>query len=40
MSLTNIYIDGFNLYYLAVRGTAYKWLDPAKLCHCFCPASR
>lgn len=24
---TNIYIDGFNFYYLAVRGTKYKWLD-------------
>jgi len=24
---TSIYIDGFNFYYLAVRKTAYKWLD-------------
>ena len=24
---TNIYIDGFNLYYGALRGTRYKWLD-------------
>ena len=24
---TSIYIDGFNLYYGAVKGTAYKWLD-------------
>ncbi len=24
---TNVYIDGFNLYYGAVRGTPYKWLD-------------
>lgn len=24
---TNIYIDGFNFYYLAVKGTPYKWLD-------------
>jgi hypothetical protein len=23
----NIYIDGFNLYYRALKGTAYKWLD-------------
>ncbi|MEE9278945.1 MAG: hypothetical protein V3V67_02105 [Myxococcota bacterium] len=22
-----IYIDGFNLYYGALRGTPYKWLD-------------
>lgn len=24
---TTIYIDGFNLYYGAVKGTPYKWLD-------------
>lgn len=24
---TMIYVDGFNFYYGAVRGTAYKWLD-------------
>ena len=24
---TFVYIDGFNLYYGAVRGTRYKWLD-------------
>ena len=24
---TNIYIDGYNFYYLAVKGTPYKWLD-------------
>ena len=24
---TNVYIDGLNLYYGAVRGTQYKWLD-------------
>lgn len=24
--LTNVYVDGFNLYY-ALRGTSYKWLD-------------
>ena len=23
----SIYIDGFNLYYGAVKGTPYKWLD-------------
>lgn len=26
----NVYIDGFNLYYGCVRGTAFKWLDLAK----------
>ena len=25
--VTNYYIDGFNFYYGAVRGTHYKWLD-------------
>lgn len=29
---TIIYVDGFNLYYGAVKGTPYKWLDISKLC--------
>jgi hypothetical protein len=29
---TNVYIDGFNLYYGAVKDTSYKWLDLHKLC--------
>lgn len=29
---TNVYVDGFNLYYGAVRGTSYKWLDLGILC--------
>lgn len=29
---TNIYVDGFNLYYGAVKGTPYKWLDIAAVC--------
>jgi hypothetical protein len=28
-----VYIDGFNLYYGAVKGSPYKWLDLAALCH-------
>ena len=24
---TNIYIDGYNLYYSRLKGTAFKWLD-------------
>ena len=28
---TYVYVDGFNLYYRAVRGTPYKWLDLAKM---------
>ncbi|GAB4208424.1 MAG: hypothetical protein OHK0022_37940 [Roseiflexaceae bacterium] len=29
---TTIYIDGFNLYYGALKGTPYKWLNVADLC--------
>ena len=29
---TSVYVDGFNLYNRAVRGTPYKWLDLGKLC--------
>ena len=28
---TNIYIDGYNLYYSRLKGTAFKWLDLANL---------
>jgi hypothetical protein len=37
MLRTYVYIDGFNLYYGAVRGTAYKWLDISKLCSLLIP---
>lgn len=30
--ITNIYIDGFNLYHGAVKNTPYKWLDIGKMC--------
>ena len=29
--ITNVYIDGFNFYYGAVKDTAWKWLDFAAL---------
>jgi hypothetical protein len=29
---TNVYVDGFNLYYGAVKQTPHKWLDPLALC--------
>ncbi len=29
---TMVYVDGFNLYYRALRGTGFKWLDIDKLC--------
>ncbi len=28
---TSVYIDGFNFYYRALRGTPFKWLDPLAL---------
>ena len=34
---TNVYIDGLNLYYRAVRGTQYKWLDIDVLVKKMCP---
>jgi uncharacterized LabA/DUF88 family protein len=29
---TIVYVDGFNLYYGAVKGTSHKWLNILKLC--------
>lgn len=34
---TIIYIDGFNLYYGCLKGTPYKWLNPALLCQALLP---
>jgi hypothetical protein len=34
---TNIYIDGFNLYYGALRNTPYRWLNPEALCQLLLP---
>jgi len=34
---TIVYVDGFNLYYGAVKGTPYKWLDINKLCELLLP---
>lgn len=33
----NIYVDGFNLYYGALKGTPYRWLDIYKLCRIMLP---
>jgi hypothetical protein len=30
--ITNVYIDGFNFYYGALRKTPYRWVNPEKLC--------
>ena len=34
---TNVYVDGFNLYYRCVRGTPYKWLNIYRLCQLLLP---
>jgi len=34
---TNVYIDGFNLYYGSVRKTPFKWLDISALCATLLP---
>ncbi len=37
---TVIYVDGFNLYYGAVKGTANKWLDISRLCQLLLPKNQ
>ena len=37
MPKTNVYIDGFNLYYGVLKKTPYKWLDISKLCRVLLP---
>jgi len=34
---TNVYIDGFNLYYGSLRKTPFKWLDISTLCSSLLP---
>lgn len=34
---TYVYVDGFNLYYGALKRTPYKWLDLSKLCQVMLP---
>lgn len=34
---TRVYIDGFNLYYRAVKNTPYKWLNLRKMCELILP---
>ncbi len=34
---TIVYVDGFNLYYRALRDTPYRWLDPAALSDALLP---
>lgn len=35
---TIVYVDGFNVYYGAVKGTPYKWLDYEALCRQLLPS--
>jgi hypothetical protein len=35
-----VYVDGFNFYYGALKGTAYKWLDISKLCQLLLPKNQ
>ena len=35
---TNVYIDGFNLYYGCLRGTPYKWLNLFVMCQKLLPS--
>jgi len=37
---TNIYVDGFNFYYGALKGTPYRWLNIAKLCQHLLPKNQ
>lgn len=37
MAIVNVYINGFNLYYGAVKGSPYKWLDLSALCRHMLP---
>jgi hypothetical protein len=37
MSVTNVYVDGFNLFYGALKGSPYKWLDLDALCRMLLP---
>ena len=37
MPLVCVYVDGFNLYYGALKRTPYKWLDLSKLCQILLP---
>jgi uncharacterized LabA/DUF88 family protein len=37
---TIVYVDGFNLYYGAVKRSPYKWLDISKLCQFLLPKNK
>jgi len=35
----NVYIDGFNFYYCALKNTPYKWINPLFLCNILFPTA-
>lgn len=35
--IANVYVDGFNLFYGALRGSPYRWLDLGALCRVLLP---
>ena len=37
---TNIYIDGFNLYYGCIKDTPYHWLNLAEMCRLLLPKDK
>jgi hypothetical protein len=37
MAKIMVYVDGFNLYYRALRGTSHKWLNLVELCQAAMP---
>lgn len=38
--VTNVYVDGFNLYYGCLKGSPYKWLNLEQLCARLLPHNR
>lgn len=39
MRKTYVYVDGFNLYYGALKGTAHRWLDLVRFCRLMLPTN-
>ena len=37
---TNVYVDGFNLYYGCLKGTSYRWLNLDTLCRLLLPPNQ
>lgn len=37
---TFVYVDAFNLYYGALKGTPYRWLDIRRMCELMLPKNQ